>query len=785
MFRPPPPFSVLVKRAREELAARDLWGLVVPTADAHLSEYVAPFFQRVRKLSGFGGSVATALLTRGGGAYLWTDSRYWIEAAGNFETLRARDGVSPADWQAWAAAAGAAPAPPVEAGATTGASKASGPPPHWVLMRDGDPAVPTLPAYLARHMPPGARVGVDAATMSAAQWRLWTETNGVNLAALDENLADKILAEADTGVTADGPLEPPFVAESIFPLGVKYTGASVQSKLEAVAKELETARATFAVLTALDDIAWLLNLRCLADVTFCPVFFANAIVSLPPPAPASEGEGKNQTQTAAIVHLFIQEPKFNAAARAEINALVAQGSVELHPYTSFVPHLHGYLKKGVAAAEADPVGAPFVAAIAESSTPYAVINALTQAKAKSVRLQHGSVVEKLKAIKNQVELDGFINSHIRDGAALTRFMAWANEAVFVDAFLSHGAAAATGASATDDKKKKDVGESWPGGAGAGEGGAKLTEWAAAERLRQFRAEEDDFLCPSFGSIASVNRNAAIVHYHPNPDTAAPLTWDALMLLDSGGQYRDGTTDVTRTFCFTPPSVALPAPLASALAAPERQRRLRQWQTAYTLVLKGHIKLNSTPFPAGTTGSQLDVLARMDLWAAGRNYGHGTGHGVGHCLNVHEGPHGIAQRARATDPGLRPGMVVSNEPGYYDDVHGYGIRIENLDYIVPAPVYCSDLDVAPFGAGEAADGPSVDGLIAAGKSAPAAAEYYRLKSLTMAPLCRDLIDAAALTDAERRWINDYHTTVYGHLQPRLKAHCDARALRYLARHCAPI
>jgi len=295
-----------------------------------------------------------------------------------------------------------------------------------------------------------------------------------------------------------------------------------------------------------------------------------------------------------------------------------------------------------------------------------------------------------KACKNAVELAGARNAHIRDGAALVRFLAWlAREA--------------------------------PGGG--------IDELTAAQRLRAFRAEGELFRGLSFDTISGAGPNGAIVHYHSTPATNRRLAPGMLYLVDSGAQYLDGTTDVTRTV---------------AIGAPDAEMRDR-----FTRVLKGHIAIASARFPAGTSGGQLDALARRALWDAGLDFDHGTGHGVGSYLCVHEGPQRIAKRL--ADAPLRPGMIVSNEPGYYK-TGAYGIRIENLETVRAAP---------------ADDGAERDMLC--------------FEALTLAPIDRALVDTALLTEPERAWLDAYHARVRATLTPLV----DAETVPWLAQATAEI
>ena len=304
-----------------------------------------------------------------------------------------------------------------------------------------------------------------------------------------------------------------------------------------------------------------------------------------------------------------------------------------------------------------------------AEAPSAVVNILRMAKANIVCDENPCLLP--KACKNAIEIEGMRAAHRRDGAALVKFLAWIE----------------TGSDST-------------------------TEIEAEEKLESFRATNGLYRGPSFDTIAGAGPHGAIVHYRATPETNARIQPDSLLLLDSGGQYLDGTTDVTRTIAIGTPT--------------------DEMKELYTRVLKGHVALSMIRFPEGTTGAALDVLARQYLWAVGRDYGHGTGHGVGCYLGVHEGPQGISKRGTAP---LKSGMVLSNEPGFYKP-EAFGIRIENLLLVTAIP-------------GSDADKPMLG-----------------FETLTLAPYDRRLIEVSLLTSPERAWIDSYHERVRGTLRPQL-------------------
>ncbi|MBY0509876.1 MAG: aminopeptidase P family protein, partial [Rhodospirillaceae bacterium] len=391
--------------------------------------------------------------------------------------------------------------------------------------------------------------------------------------------------------------------------------------------------------TALDSIAWLFNIRG-GDVEFSPLTYAYAMLFK---------DGK------AI--LFIDPAKLSAEVKAHLGP-----DVQLAPYDG--------LDAALTALD------PAVAVIG--------LDRDTGSRWAYDRLSAGRKVKvtadpctALKARKHPTELQGVREAHIRDGAALARFLAW----------LSVEAPKGT-----------------------------LTEITAADQLEKFRAESNTFRGPSFATIAGAGGNGAIVHYRAHPKTAARIVPDTVLLLDSGGQYLDGTTDVTRT-------------IAIGKATPEQKHR-------FTLVLKGHIALGQARFVKGTTGSQLDALARHALWQEGLDYDHGTGHGVGTFLGVHEGPQRISKVGNTI--ALEPGMVISNEPGYYKTGE-YGIRIENLVAVR-----------------EAAKVPGAEKPL------------LEFETITLAPIDLNMVEPSLLTDAEKKWLNAYHARVREVISPLVDA-----------------
>ena len=502
-------------------------------------------------------------------------------------------------------------------------------------------------AWIEANLPRGARLGFDPWLLTPRDVARYGEAcarAGGRLVALSRNPVDRLWR--------DRPADP---ISPIRPLALRFAGRSARAKRAEIAARLAASGVDAAILSAPDSIAWLLNIRG-GDVGNSPLPLAFALVG-----------------STRRVDLFTDPRKLTAAARAHLGPEVrVRAGAEL-------------------GAALDALGRAGKAVLADPATaPFWIVRRLRRAGA---RLREGADPCQLpKACKNAVELKGIRAAHVRDGAALTRFLAWlAREA--------------------------------PRG--------RLTEMEAARVLESMRAENEHFQGLSFPTISGAGPHGAIVHYRVTERTDRALGPGEIYLLDSGAQYLDGTTDVTRTLFIgggRKPTAAM--------------------RDHFTRVLKGHIALAMARFPAGTSGSQLDVLARNALWQAGLEYDHGTGHGVGHFLNVHEGPQRISQVPNSV--ALRTGMVISNEPGFYRP-GAYGIRIENLVAVRP-------------------DGEAVDGRA-----------MLAFETLTLAPIERALIDRRLLTAEERAWLDAYHARLRKMLTPRL----DAATRRWLKGATAPI
>ncbi len=588
---------------RKELKARGLDGFVIPISDEHMSEYVGAYAQRLAWLTGFGGSAGTAAVLADKAA-IFVDGRY---------TLQVREQVD-----------------------------------GRLYEYQSVPAT-SVAAWLAENAAPGARIGFDP-WLHGKPWAEATAKalapRGVKLEPVEGNPIDAIWADQPAPSPA-----PALVHDNA------YSGKSSEAKRSEVAEWLAAKGLDAAVISALDGVAWLLNIRG-SDVDRTPVALSFVL---------AHADGTAQ--------LFIEPEKVTPELRAHLG-----NAVTILPRQEFVPQLKALTSKKVAV---DPERAV-----------QAVFGVLIAAGAEVVEATDPTVLA--KAMKNPVEQAGHRAAQARDGAAIARFLHWLSIE-------------------------------------APKGGE--TELSAAAKLQALREESDLLRDLSFDTISAAGPHAASPHYRVDEESNLTIAPNSIYLVDSGGQYLDGTTDITRTVWIGP-------------GEPTAEHKDR-----FTRVLKGHIALSRAVFPRGTVGSQLDTLARYALWQAGLDYAHGTGHGVGSFLSVHEGPQRIAKAAggqAGTGQELRAGMILSNEPGYYK-AGEYGIRIENLILVEPREI------------------------------AGAEGEYLGFENLTWAPIDRTLVDTSLLTPQELDWWNDYHARVEAILAPQL----DGEALAWLKQACQPL
>lgn len=583
---------------REWMRREHLSAFIFPSTDPHQSEYVPDRWKGREWISGFTGSAGTAVVTLQSAA-LWTDSRYFLQAEEQLANT------------------------------------------EFQLMRMGVEDTPTLTEWLGSELAStnSPEVGVDGQVVSMATAEQWVSElrsqGGITLRTSQDPL-QLLWLDRPSVPTAPVRLHP-----------LEWAGEESRSKLQRLRKLLRQLHADGMMVSALDEVAWLTNLRG-EDVHCNPVFLAHLLVD-------------SQTAT-----LFIDPTKLSENVRT---TLTAQG-IEVAAYTEAAQGLANFSE---------------YALLLDPNTTNSALAAAVRAP-KLIR--HASPVAMMKAVKNSAEQEGFRRAMVRDGVAMVQFLKWLEEAV-------------------------------PQG--------HVTELTVDEKLTALRAAQPHFRSLSFDTIAGYGAHGAIVHYEATPESAASLRPEGLLLLDSGAHYDDGTTDITRTIALGP------------LTAEQCH--------IYTQVLRAHIQLELARFPEGTTGTQIDALAREPLWREGLNYLHGTGHGVGACLNVHEGPHQI--RMNHVPAPLCAGMTVTDEPGLY--LAGkFGVRIENVLLVRPAME-------TPFGC------------------------FLEMEALTLCPIDRRPILVEALLPEEVEWLNAYHERVYQQLSP----HLDAAHQEWLAEACQPL
>lgn len=568
---------------REVMRREHLSAFIFPSTDAHQSEYVADHWQGRTWISGFNGSAGTAVVTMKSAA-LWTDSRYFLAAE---EQLKGTE---------------------------------------FQLMKLKIEGTPTISEWLAQELQgENAEVGLDGMVNS------YHETMGL--------IADLRKSGGITVRTNFDPLgliwtdRPAIPANPVEIQPMEFAGESVASKISRIRTALRQRHADGMLISALDDIAWTLNLRG-TDVHCVPVFVSYLLIS------------------SQQVSLYVDSAKIND----EVKAYLTENGISLYPYNKVAEGLERYSEYNIL--------------LDGDETSYFLW--------KTVKCQEiiagNSPVPAMKAQKNDREIAGFRQAMLRDGVAMVKFLRWLKPAV--------------------------------------EAGGQ-TEISIDRKLTSLRAEQHLFRDLSFDTIAGYQAHGAIVHYEATPETDVALKPEGLILIDSGAQYQDGTTDITRTISLGPVT--------------------EEMKHVYTLVLKGHIQLELAKFPDGASGTQLDALARECMWREGYNYLHGTGHGVGSYLSVHEGPHQIRMEWKPTP--LRAGMTVTDEPGLY--LSGkFGVRIENTLLI-------KDYQTTEFG------------------------KFLQMESLTLCPIDLTPVDFSMLQPEEIEWLDTYHRDVFEKLSPYLE------------------
>ncbi|KAI3402378.2 AMPP [Candida oxycetoniae] len=646
-----------LEKLRNEMKQYDLAVYIVPSEDQHQSEYTSAYDQKRSFISGFSGSAGIAIVTRdlnsvglggkgnsnnvtaaaaaadddddivpqGGSAALSTDGRYFTQALDEMDF-------------------------------------------NWTLLKQGAKGEPTWEkwtvqqaAQLSLDSGSTAKIGVDPKLVTFEQvknlnkvideQKLETPKAQVELVAVNENLINNIWESFETLPVSN--------AGEIKELDITFTGKSAKAKIEEVRKEVfKDSRIKGLVITALDEIAWLLNLRG-SDIPYNPVFYSFIIL------------------TPDTINLYIGKERLSSRITENLEAI----DISIKPYSDFYNDLNVISKDF-----ANSKSKFFI----PKNANWEVIRNLNCAFSEGL-----STIELLKSQKNETELQGAKLAHLKDGRALIKFFAWLEDTLI---------------------NEQDI----------------IDEIAADEKLLEFRKQEDNFVGLSFDTISASGANGAVIHYKPVKGSAAMINPHKIYLNDSGSQFLEGTTDTTRTVHFAKPS----------------SEQIRN----YTLVLKGNIALATLKFPEGTTGNLIDSIARQFLWKYGLDYGHGTSHGVGAYLNVHEGPIGIGRRPNAAKNELKPGNLISNEPGFYKE-GSYGIRLENVMLIKQSDH-------------------SFNGK-----------KFLQFETITKVPFCKKLIDVCLLTDDELSWLNRYHAVIWNELSGNFDK--NSMTYKWLRRETEPI
>lgn len=570
-----------IMQLRSIMKERGIQAYIVPSSDPHQSEYVAEHYTARTFITGFTGSAGTAVITLEE-AGLWTDGRYFIQAENELKNT----GVT--------------------------------------LFRMGEAGVPTIEAFLKNSLHKGAKIGFDGKVISVDYFR------GLNKALESNEFSYELGEDLIQKVWENRPAMP---RTEVILLDVKYAGKTRENKLAEVALDMKSMGADHYIISGLDDIAWLLNIRG-RDVSCNPLTYSYVVIS----------EG--------VCNLFIDEKKINSSVRTELE----KANVRIMPYDSVVDFLSN-IKTGTILMDPSKTNTLIHSAIAVKT------------------IEAMDITTRMKSMKNEIEVQNVRNAMVRDGVAMVKFINWIKKTI----------------------KTRNI-----------------TEMEASDKLEEIRRAGENFYDLSFGSISAYKANASMPHYHATRENQATIMAESFYLIDSGAQYLDGTTDITRTLVMGPLT--------------------EEEQIDYTLVLRGMIDLTMQKFLYGTTGSNLDIIARIPLWNAGMDYKHGTGHGIGFFLNVHEGPHRIAMVPNTVK--LEKGMIMSNEPGVYK-AGKHGIRTENI-------VVVQEAENTKFGG-----------------------QFMKFETLTVCPIDLDAVDANLLTAEEKAWLNNYHKSVFEKLSPYLE------------------
>jgi Xaa-Pro aminopeptidase len=575
-----------ISKLRGLMKEKGIDAFIVPSFDAHQSEYVPEHWKARQWISGFTGSAGTVVVTQKE-AGLWTDGRYFLQAEKQLEGSEVK------------------------------------------LFKMGLPGVPTYIDWIKEVLPVYGIVGFNGKSMSVSLYK------DMEKAYKSKKLSFETSHDFIGQLWADRPIIPQV---PIFTHDVKYAGKSRTEKLKVVRSEMKKLSASYYLLSALEDIAWLLNIRG-GDVSNTPVVTAYVLVS----------------QTGC--QLFIDQSKVNSEVKKELTG----DKVEVLDYDSIEHAITSLKGEGIITMDPEKTNVWLY-----KSVPAAF-----------EIIQEPNITTNLKTLKNSVEIKNLRNSHIKDGVALVKFLIWLDNSL---------------------------------------GKENITEITVDEKLKEFRLQQELSMGPSFDTIAGYKDHAAMMHYKAVPGIEYTLEKEGMLLIDSGGQYLDGTTDTTRTIVL-------------GKLTPEQRKD-------FTLVLKAHIGLATAKFLHGCTCTHLDILARRPIWEEGLDYRCGTGHGVGFLLSVHEGPQGFKRAPLINTVVLEPGMILTNEPGIYKEgLHG--ARTENTLLVV------DDFETE-YG------------------------KYMKFDTISFCPIDLDGLDVDLLTQQEKDWLNNYHREVYEKLSPALNS-----------------
>ncbi len=582
--------NIKIGQLRDRMKELGIDAYLVPTADFHESEYVGEFFKCRHFLTGFNGTAGTAVITMDK-AGLWTDGRYFVQAEEQLSGSEIK------------------------------------------LYRMGEPEFPTLDEFLEEELPVDGCLGFDGRVVNSelgyGLQNLLQEKN------VTINCSKDLVGEIWTS-------RPAMSCEPIWSLDVKYAGKSTVEKLSDLRDAMKKNKAQIHLMTALDEIAWLFNLRG-NDIVNNPVFLSYALI----------------TQDEAYLYVQKEAIKEDTKMGKEVCAALAEAKVQVKEYAEFL--------QDVAALKNEKI------LLERKKASFAVCESID---ASCRIIDEMNPCATMKAVKNATEIENMRKAHLKDGIAVTKFMYWLKHTI---------------------------------------GTCDMTEMTAAHKIEELRAEQGNYIEPSFVTIAAYKENAAMCHYHPSDEVCKKLKPEGLLLVDSGGQYLEGTTDITRTYALGP------------LTEKEKEY--------YTIVAAAMLKVSTMKFLHGCRGINLDYTIREAFWKRGLDFAHGTGHGVGYLSNVHERPNGLRWKVvpeRQDSAVIEPGMICSDEPGLYF-AGDFGTRTENL-------ILCVEDEKNEYG------------------------QFLKFEFLTKAPIDLEALDTRFMDDADIERLNTYHKDVYETISP---------------------